>query len=83
MPSVSLRSRAVLVAIPVLVFALVENLQREALSPIEEAEGYLVLADEHSLTQVQIARAVGKDRSTVANALRLQSCEENYDETET
>ncbi len=57
----------------VLVFALVENLQREALSPIEEAEGYRVLADDHALTQVQIARAVGKDRSTVANALRLLS----------
>ena len=55
----------------VLVFALVENLQREALSPLEEAEGYKVLAEEHGLTQVQIARAVGKDRSTVANALRL------------
>jgi len=55
----------------VLVFALVENLQREALSPLEEAEGYRVLTDDHSLTQVQIARAVGKDRSTVANALRL------------
>jgi len=57
----------------VLVFALVENLQREALSPLEEAEGYRLLADEHSLTQVQIARAVGKDRSTIANALRLLS----------
>ncbi len=57
----------------VLVFALVENLQREALSPIEEAEGYRVLSEEHGLTQVQIARAVGKDRSTVANALRLLS----------
>lgn len=57
----------------VLVFALVENLQREALSPLEEAEGYRVLAENHSLTQVQIARAVGKDRSTVANALRLLS----------
>jgi len=55
----------------VLVFALVENLQREALSPLEEAEGYRILTDSHSLTQVQIARAVGKDRSTIANALRL------------
>ncbi len=48
-----------------------ENLQREALNPIEEAEGYQALADQFSLTQEEIARAVGKDRSTVANTLRL------------
>jgi len=54
-----------------LVLALVENLQREALSPLEEAEGYRVLADEFELTQEEIARSVGKDRSTVANTLRL------------
>ena len=54
-----------------LVLALVENLQREALGPLEEAEGYQVLADEFGLTQEQIASTVGKDRSTVANMLRL------------
>jgi ParB family chromosome partitioning protein len=54
-----------------LVLALVENLQREALNPLEEAEGYRTLAERFSLTQADIARAVGKDRSTVANLLRL------------
>jgi ParB family chromosome partitioning protein len=54
-----------------LVLALVENLQRAQLSPLEEAEGYHRLADEFSLTQQQVANVVGKDRSTVANALRL------------
>lgn len=54
-----------------LVLALVENLQREQLNPLEEAEGYQALADRFDLTQEEIARAVGKDRSTVANCLRL------------
>ena len=54
-----------------LVLALVENLQREALNPLEEAEGYRTLADSFGLTQEEIARSVGKDRSTVANMLRL------------
>lgn len=51
--------------------ALVENLQRTDLNPIEEAEGYQRLVDEFKLTQEQISQRVGKDRSTVANALRL------------
>ena len=51
--------------------ALVENLQRADLDPIEEAEGYQRLQAEFSATQQQVADAVGKDRSTVANALRL------------
>jgi ParB family chromosome partitioning protein len=51
--------------------ALVENLQREDLNAIEEAEAYEILLTDHSLTQVEIARRVGKERSTVANALRL------------
>jgi ParB family chromosome partitioning protein len=51
--------------------ALVENLQRADLNAIEEAEAYQVLATDHDLTQEQIAQRVGKDRSTVANALRL------------
>jgi len=54
-----------------LVLALVENLQREALGPLEEAEGYRVLTESFGLTQGEVAKAVGKDRSTVANTLRL------------
>jgi ParB family chromosome partitioning protein len=54
-----------------LVLALVENIQREALNPLEEAEGYQHLSREFGLTQGEIAEAVGKNRSTVANALRL------------
>src|SRR5688572_8302289 len=55
----------------VLVLALVENLQREALNPLEEAEGYSALTEKYELSQQDIARAVGKDRSTVANVMRL------------
>jgi ParB family chromosome partitioning protein len=51
--------------------ALVENLQREGLNPIDEALAYQRLADDFSLTQEQIAAAVGKDRSSVANFMRL------------
>lgn len=51
--------------------ALVENLQRADLNPIEEAEGYQRLIAEFQLTQQEVADAVGKDRSTVANILRL------------
>jgi ParB family chromosome partitioning protein len=51
--------------------ALVENLQRADLNPIEEADGYKRLMDEFKLTQEQVSQKVGKDRSTVANALRL------------
>jgi ParB family chromosome partitioning protein len=51
--------------------ALIENLQREDLSPIEEATGYKTLMDKGGLTQEEVAKRVGKNRSTVANALRL------------
>jgi ParB family chromosome partitioning protein len=51
--------------------ALVENIQRENLNPVDEALAYQRLADKHELTQDQIAAAVGKDRSSVANYLRL------------
>ncbi len=73
--------KAGLQAIPALVKAvsdleayelsLIENLQREDLDPVEEARGYRRLADDFSLTQEQIAQKVGKNRATVANALRL------------
>jgi len=51
--------------------ALVENIQREDLNPIDEALAYKKLADQFELTQEQIAAAVGKDRATIANHLRL------------
>ncbi len=54
-----------------LAVALIENIQREDLNPIEEAQAYRRLVDEYQLTQDQIADAVGKDRSSVANFLRL------------
>jgi len=51
--------------------ALIENIQRENLNPIDEATAYQRLADQFALTQDQIAAAVGKDRSSVANFMRL------------
>ena len=51
--------------------ALIENIQREDLNPLEEAQAYRRLADEFGLTQDQVADAVGKDRSSVANYVRL------------
>jgi ParB family transcriptional regulator, chromosome partitioning protein len=54
-----------------LTLALVENLQRADLNPVEEAEGYSRLVAEFSLTQQEVANVVGKDRSTIANSLRL------------
>lgn len=55
----------------VMEIALIENLQREDLNPIEEAEAYQVLMREFQLTQEEVAKAVGKGRPTVANRLRL------------
>jgi ParB family chromosome partitioning protein len=73
--------RAGLLRIPVIVrdvpdaklleVALIENIQREDLNPVEEARAYKRLADDFNLTQEAIAEAVGKDRSSVANCLRL------------
>lgn len=54
-----------------LLLALLENLQREDLNPLEEARAFQRLMEEFSLTQEDVALAVGKDRSTVANTLRL------------
>ena len=55
----------------VAVMALIENIQREDLSPLEEAQGFIRLQQDFSLTQEQIAQAVGRSRSAVANLLRL------------
>src|SRR5690606_2134356 len=55
----------------VLEMALIENIQRADLNPIEEAQAYRRLLDEFQLTQEAVAEAVGKDRATVANTVRL------------
>lgn len=55
----------------VLELALVENIQREDLNPIEEAEAYAKLLQDYSMTQEQVAAMVGKSRSAIANMLRL------------
>lgn len=55
----------------VIEMALIENLQRQDLNPIEEASGYLQLSKEFTLTQEEIAKRVGKSRASVANAMRL------------
>ncbi len=56
--------------------ALIENLQREDLNPIEEAMGYKTLIDDYSLTQENISTSVGKSRSSIANSLRLLSLQD-------
>ena len=61
----------------VMELALIENLQRQDLNPIEEAEGYRVLTEEYGLTQEQAAARVGKSRPAVANALRLLALPED------
>ena len=60
----------------VLEIALIENLQREDLNPIEEASAYKQLIDEFGLTQEELAKRVGKSRSQIANTLRLLNLEE-------
>ena len=60
--------------------SLIENLQREGLNPIEEADGYRMLADMFGLTQEEIAARVGKGRATVANAVRLLDLQEEIRE---
>ena len=54
-----------------LVLSLVENLQREDLNPVEEARGYQRLCEEYDLTQEEVGQVMGRDRSTITNALRL------------
>lgn len=56
--------------------ALIENLQREDLNPVEEAEGYKALQEKYGLTQSEISERVGKSRSAVANTLRLLNLSE-------
>ncbi len=56
--------------------ALIENLQRQDLNPVEEALGYQTLLQEHSMTQEEMASRVGKSRSAVANSLRLLGLQE-------
>ena len=60
--------------------ALIENLQREDLTPLEEALGYEVLINEHGFTQEEVAETVGKSRPAVANALRLLKLPESIAE---
>ncbi|MBW7572902.1 ParB/RepB/Spo0J family partition protein [Caproiciproducens faecalis] len=55
----------------VMELALIENLQREDLNPLEEAQGYQSLMDTYGMTQEEVSKTVGKSRPTVANALRL------------
>ncbi len=55
----------------VLELALIENIQRKDLTPIEEAEAYMRLMEEYGLTQSELSKRVGKDRSTIANFLRI------------
>ncbi len=57
----------------VMELGLIENLQREDLNPMEEAEGYLVLKEDFGMTQEEIAQRMGKSRPAIANALRLIS----------
>lgn len=57
----------------VMELALIENLQREDLNPVEEAQGFQALIDEYQLTQEQVAERMGKSRPAIANALRLLS----------
>lgn len=57
----------------VMEIALIENLQREDLNPVEEAEAYQKLIDEYSLTQEEVAKIVGKSRTAIANSVRLLS----------
>ena len=64
----------------VMELALVENLQREDLNPMEEAAGYQTLMEEYGLTQAEAAQRVGKSRPAVANALRLLSLSQELSE---
>jgi len=57
----------------VMEMALIENIQREDLNPIEEAEAYEKLINEYNMTQEELSKSIGKNRSTIANIIRLLS----------
>ena len=63
-----------------MLFALIENLQREDLTPLEEARGYRTLIEAQDLTQEEVSQAVGKSRPSVTNALRLLNLPEDIQE---
>jgi ParB family chromosome partitioning protein len=52
-------------------YAIIENVQREGLNPVEEAEGYAILSGKHGLSQEEISKKVGKSRPEIANTMRL------------
>jgi len=54
--------------------ALIENIQREDLNPIEEAEAYHRLLNEFNMTQEELSNSIGKSRSAIANTIRLWVC---------
>ncbi|MBQ3426458.1 MAG: ParB/RepB/Spo0J family partition protein [Clostridia bacterium] len=60
--------------------ALIENLQRENLNPIEEAHGYQTLMNKYDMTQEQVSSTIGKSRSAIANSIRLLSLEKDIQE---
>ena len=60
-----------------MLFALIENLQREDLNPVEEARGYRTLIDAQDFTQEEVSQAVGKSRPAITNALRLLNLPED------
>ena len=60
-----------------MLFALIENLQREDLTPLEEARGYRTLIDAQDFTQEEVSQAVGKSRPAITNALRLLNLPED------
>ncbi|OQX62072.1 MAG: hypothetical protein B5M56_07475 [Desulfococcus sp. 4484_241] len=64
-----------------LVYSIVENVQRENLNPLEEAQGYYMLIKEFGFSQEDVAQAVGKSRSAVANILRLRNLPEHIKES--
>ena len=76
-PTVPVIVRDDLDAQSALIIALVENLQREDLNILEEAEGFKHLMESHNLTHEQVAGAVGKSRSVISNAIRLLDLDSN------
>ena len=60
-----------------MLFALIENLQREDLTPLEEARGYRTLIEAQDFTQEEVSKAVGKSRPAITNALRLLNLPED------